>query len=153
MITAAPPVRSVAAIDDERTDVEEKRAVFEKRVEPDKETARQAREQRREAVIAYQVDGDTKAGKQLEALTQRSDAADRTERDNADCIEELTKRLRSLAGERKVGLRAETQAALTRARQCPAGGERGTRSASGGSCAEGRRPLARRRHGSLPARG
>ena len=106
--------RSVAAIDAERTAVEAKRAAFEKRVEPDKVAARTAYEQRREAVIASQVDGDKKAAKRLEALTQRSDAAARTERDTADCIEELTKRLQSLNGERLCAVRDELQIARVR---------------------------------------
>lgn len=106
--------RPVAAIDAERKNVEKERAAFEKRVAPDNVAARKAYEQRREAVIAYQVDGDEKAGKRLEALTQRSDAAARTERDNADCIEELTKRLQALNGDRLVAVRDELQAARTR---------------------------------------
>ena len=115
MPTPTSLVRTVAAIDTELTERNGQVSTFEQALEPSRAKARALEERRRAVLIAARVEKKAKAVKELEALTPKTDSAAREVRDIEDCLAELRAQIKSLAGERLVAVRAETQAALTRA--------------------------------------
>ena len=108
-------IRSVAAIDQELTELNSKIEPVEQAIVRAKKAAAALEEQRRAVLIAARVDQDPKAAKRLDGLTPKVDRAALEVRDSEAVLDEIRQRLKSRTGERLVAQRYELQRARSHA--------------------------------------